>query len=157
LLTDVNLDAKVHEHATVLLSDVESRFAWLNVRVLGPCLGCEVYLDDQIWPTAALGVFVPVDAGKYALRLRLGNSVFSEQRLTIAEKERVEATLAVGDASGSGYGGHGPASTLPQGPPPNPAANAQQTRPSLLRSAWFWGAVGVLALGGAGMVVVATQ
>ena len=95
LLTDVNLDPHVHEHATSLLRDVESRFAWLNVRVQGECPGCAVFLGEQEWPWAAIGVFVPVDAGSYALRLRLGNNVLAEQHLNIAATERVEATLAI--------------------------------------------------------------
>jgi hypothetical protein len=157
LLTDVNLDPKVHEHASALLVDVESRFAWLNVRVLGDCQGCEVLLEDQPWPAPALGVYVPVDAGKYALRLRLGNSILSEQRLTIAEKERLEATLAAGDAASLVVGGQGPVSPGEPLPMPGPAPAPTPARASLLRNAWFWGAVGVLALGAAGIVVIGTH
>lgn len=154
LLTDVNLDPHVHEHASKLLREVEARFAWLNVRVQGECKGCEVFLNEQQWPWAAIGVFVPVDAGDYALRLRLGASILAEQRLSIAEAERLEATLSSGHPDVSAAARPGPGH-LALAPAPQPSASASQG--SLLRSGWFWGAMGVLAIGAAGTVVLASQ
>jgi tetratricopeptide (TPR) repeat protein len=154
LLTDVNLDPHVHEHAASLLRDVEARFAWLNVRVQGECEGCEVVLNEQLWPWAAIGVFVPVDAGSYALRLRLGSNVLAEQRLSIAASERLEATLSSGHpgslAASNAAGAHAgdPAFV---GAPPQPG---EPRKTNLLRSGWFWGAVGVIAVGAAGMVML---
>lgn len=157
LLTDVNLDPHVHEHASSLLRDVEARFAWLNVRVHGECNGCEVFLNEQQWPWAAIGVFVPVDAGSYALRLRLGDSVLAEQRLSIAATERVEATLSSGHApapvaaTAGNLGPGSPALTT------SARAEAEPARGSLLKSGWFWGAMGVMVIGAAGTVVLASQ
>lgn len=154
LLTDVNLDPHVHEHASSLLREVEARFAWLNVRVQGECTGCEVSLNDQPWPWAAIGVFVPVDAGSYALRLRLNHSLLAEQRLTIAATERVEATLV------SGREAPRAAVATPQSANPvfmaAPGA-APEPRRSVLMSGWFWGAMGVMAVGAAGVIVLASQ
>lgn len=157
LLTDTNLDPRVHEHASTLLRDVESRFAWLNVRVVGECQGCDVYLNEKVWPPAAVGVFVPVDAGSYALRLRLGSSVLAEQRLTIAEQERMEANLSVESAAQAAVGGSG---ETPSGESANAAAGMQAmtgTRQSLFLSGWFWGAVGVMVVGAAGMIALGAQ
>lgn len=153
LLSDVNLDPHVHEHATTLLRDVESRFAWLNVRVQGECEGCEVSLNEQLWPWAAIGVFVPIDAGSYALRLRLGTSVVAEQRLSIAPAERLEATLASGHPAAVAAGST-PGTPAYVGAQPQPG---EPQKPSLLRSGWFWGAVGVIAIGAAGMVVLTSH
>jgi tetratricopeptide (TPR) repeat protein len=157
LLTDVNLDAHVHEHASSLLREVESRFSWLNVRVQGECAGCEVVLNEQLWPWAAIGVFVPVDAGNYALRLRLGNNVLAEQRLTIAATERVEATLASGhpaNAVATGANTSRPGNLMLVATP-QPAVETR--RSSLLTSGWFWGAMGVLVIGAAGAIVLGSQ
>jgi|GEM_PF-4554761 len=157
LLTDVNLDPHVHEHASSLLRDVEARFAWLNVRVQGECKGCDVSLNEQIWPWAAIGVFVPVDAGSYALRLRLKSNVLAEQRLSIAATERVEATLSSGHPGASAAAG--PGAARPGAPMlvPTPQAVAEPPRSSVLKSGWFWGAMGVLVIGAAGTVVLASQ
>lgn len=157
LLTDVNLDPHVHEHAASLLRDVEARFAWLNVRVQGECKGCEVVLNEQLWPWAAIGAFVPVDAGSYALRLRLGTNVLAEQRLSIAASERLEATLSSGHP-GSVAASHAPGSHA--GDPAFVGAPMQPAEPhktNLLRSGWFWGAIGVIAVGAAGMVMLASH
>ena len=157
LLTDVNLDPHVHEHASSLLRDVEARFAWLNVRVQGECKGCEVSLNEQIWPWAAIGVFVPVDAGNYALRLRLGSNVLAEQRLSIAATERVEATLSTGHPSASAAAGAGQARPGSRMLAPTPEEVAEPPRGSVLKSGWFWGAMGVLVIGAAGTAVLASQ
>jgi hypothetical protein len=153
LLTDVNLDPHVHEHATSLLRDVEARFAWLNVRVQGECKGCAVFLDEQEWPWAAIGVFVPVDAGSYALRLRLGNDVLAEQRLSIAATERMEVNLASGHAAAAVAGSTRPAGAIFT---PSPFVAAPPPR-SVLLSGWFWGAMGVMAIGAASVIVLASQ
>jgi tetratricopeptide (TPR) repeat protein len=153
LLTDVNLDPHVHEHASSLLREVESRFAWLNVRVHGECQGCEVILNEQPWPWAAIGVFVPVDAGNYTLRLRLRKSLLAEQRLSIAAAERVEATLSSGhpvsaaEAAAAARPGPQALAPAPQAPPP-------QQSSSVLTSPWFWSAMGVMVVGIAGVLVL---
>lgn len=157
LLTDVNLDATVHEHASALLRDVEARFAWLNVRVQGECQGCNVYLNERLWPWPAVGVFVPVDAGQYALRLRLGNAVVAEQRLAIAETERVEATLIAGGAPALALNGEIPSAPGGQRPIAGSTAPGAISRHSLLLNGWFWGAMGVLFVGAGGMIVLAAQ
>jgi hypothetical protein len=157
LLTDVNLDPHVHEHASTLLRDVEARFAWLNVRVHGECKGCEVSLNEQIWPWAAIGVFVPVDAGNYALRLRLKSNVLAEQRLSIAATERVEATLSSGHPGASAAAGAGSARPGVPMLATTPQAVAEPPRSSVFKSGWFWGAMGVLVIGAAGTVVLASQ
>jgi hypothetical protein len=153
LLTDVNLDPHVHEHATSLLRDVEARFAWLNVRVQGECTGCAVFLDEQEWPWAAIGVFVPVDAGSYALRSRLGNSLLAEQKLSIAATERMEVNLASGRPDANA------AAAKPQGAIFTPSAPvvAEPQRSSVLTSGWFWGAMGVMVIGAASVIVLASQ
>jgi hypothetical protein len=157
LLTDVNLDPHVHEHASSLLREVEARFAWLNVRIQGECNGCAVSLNEQVWPWAAIGVFVPVDAGSYALRLRMGNNVLAEQRLTIAATERVEATLVSGHpASVAAAGAPNPNAGNPM-LAPQPQAAATPAQGSVLKSPWFWGAMGVIVIGAAGVVVLASQ
>jgi hypothetical protein len=158
LLTDVNLDAHVHEHATVLLRDVEARFAWLNVRIQGACEGCEVSLNEQLWPQAAIGVFVPVDAGSYALRLRLKKSVLAEQRLSIAAAERVEATLTWGQpasVAAASAAAKQPAAGRALTPAVQPASEGRGA--SVIKSAWFWGAMGVMAVGAAGVILLAAQ
>jgi tetratricopeptide (TPR) repeat protein len=157
LLTDVNLDPHVHEHASSLLRDVETRFAWLNVRVHGECKGCEVLLNEHNWPWAAIGVFVPVDAGSYALRLRLGGNVLAEQRLSIAASERLEATLSSGHPGPPVVAGAGV--TRPGSPinAPAPPVVAEPSRGSVFKSGWFWGAMGVLVIGAAGTAVLASQ
>ena len=152
LLTDVNLDPHVHEHATSLLRDVESRFAWLNVRVQGECTGCAVFLDEQEWPWAAIGVFVPVDAGSYALRLRLGNNLLAEQRLSIAATERMEVNLASGRASPVAAGTKPPGAIFT----PSPPVAAPPPR-DVFSSGWFWGAMGVMVIGAATVIVLASQ
>ena len=157
LLTDVNLDPHVHEHASSLLREVEARFAWLNVRVNGECKGCEVSLNEQIWPWAAIGVFVPVDPGSYALRLRLGNDLLAEQNLSLAATERLEATLDSGHPADPALVGASHAT--PGGPGLTSAQrnSAERPRESLLKSGWFWGAMGVLVIGITSTVVVASQ
>ena len=159
ILADAGLDTTVRDRATALLGDVEARFAWLNVRVLGECSGCSVYLNEEEWPWAVVGAFVPVDAGHYDLRLRVGNSIVSEERLEIAATARLTATLApTPDAlaaarrSHAGVGeGSRPRAPGEPGQAPAPA------RGSLLASGWFWGAMGMLAVGAAGAIILETR
>jgi hypothetical protein len=159
ILSDNGLDATVRERATALLGDVESRFAWLNVRVLGDCNGCSVTLNEAEWPWAVVGVFVPVDAGHYALRLRVGNSIVSEERLEIAPTARLEATLApTSEALTAARKSRSDALDTKQ--PSGPGEAAQQSasaRGSILGSGWFWGAMGVLAAGAAAAIILETR
>lgn len=159
ILSDNGLDPTVRERATALLADIESRLAWLNVRVVGDCDGCTVMLNEQEWPWAVIGVFVPVDAGHYALRLRVGNSIVSEQRLEIAPTARLEATLAptpealaaARESRADGAPSTGP--TAPNAPGQSPNGE----RGSILASGWFWGAMGVLVAGAAAAIVLETR
>lgn len=153
LLTDQSLDPKVRERTTALVDDVESHFAWLNVHVLGDCKGCSVSANDDDWPWAVVGVSVPVDAGKYTLRLRAGERILSEQRLEIVPGAHVDATL------------------LEPREPRVPSAAQEAARaeaarrerartqasPSILESGWFWGAMGTLVIGAATAVILETR
>jgi hypothetical protein len=158
LLTDPNLDLKVRDRASELLNDVESRFAWLNVRVLGECRGCSVSLNDEEWPWAVVGVYVPVDAGKYTLRLRSSGHVLSEERLEIAQTARIEASLfatrAALEAAQRGTNAT-VANDNPEQPVPAPGPNAQ--RSSIVASGWFWGAMGMLVVGATAAILLETQ
>jgi len=158
ILSDNGLDATVRERATHLLADVESRFAWLNVRVQGECTGCSVWLNEDEWPWAVVGAFAPLDAGRYALRLRIGNSTVAEERLEIAPTARLAVTLAptpeaLAAARSSRSGAAGsvePGST-------DPAQTTPAARGSILGSGWFWGAMGVLAVGAATAIILETR
>ncbi|MET0390933.1 MAG: hypothetical protein ABW321_33475 [Polyangiales bacterium] len=159
LLTDPSLDAKVRERTTVLLSDIETHFAWLNLRVLGDCSGCTVYLGEQEWPWAVVGVSVPVDAGNYAARLRIGETIVAEEQLQIAPAMHLEATLwasqqaldSVRRAQAARSAG---AHSAPAGPRPARRAAGGE---SLLSSGFFWGAMGVLVVGAAAAIVLETR
>ena len=159
ILNDNSLDPTVRARATALLSDVESRFAWLNVRVLGDCNGCSITMNDEEWPWAAVGVFVPIDAGHYALRLRVGNSIVSEERLEIAPTARLEATLApTPEALAAARRSRaGSAETTGPGSPTESAQQSSSGRSSILGSGWFWGAMGVLAVGAGAAIILETR
>ena len=156
LLGDTGLDPKVRDRATALLHDVESRFAWLNVRVLGECKHCVVYLNRDEWPWAVVGVSVPIDPGKYTLQLRGGgaspSAVLSEQHFQLAPTAKLEVPLfATRDARLAAAPG---AATQAQGAPPGPAEPKPAERTNLLTSGWFWGAIGVLAVGATTAIIL---
>lgn len=150
LLSDNGLDPKVRDRASTLLSDVEARFAWLTVHVVGECKGCMVYVNQDEWPWAAVGVSVPIDAGHYALRLRIDERVLAEERLELAPAARVAASLIA--SSADSQPATAPA-TSEQRPDPQ-AAQSQSGRFNPLTSGWFWGAMGVLAAGAAAAIIL---
>ncbi|MEY4583260.1 MAG: hypothetical protein RL701_7963 [Pseudomonadota bacterium] len=160
LLTDPNLDVKVRDRASELLSDVEGRFAWLNVRVLGECRGCSVYLNDEEWPWAVVGVYVPVDAGKYTLRLHSSGHVLSEERLEIAQTARVEASLFATRAAleaAQRAGSLAATAESTRAELPVAAGGANRRRTSITSSGWFWGAMGMLLVGATAAILLETQ
>jgi hypothetical protein len=159
MLNDSTLDTKVRDRTTGLLTDVESQFAWLNVRVAGECPGCSVYLNEQEWPWAVVGVSVPVDAGQYALRLRISDRVLAEQRLELAPASRAEATLTASpqtldDARHGRPGGRW--GSAPDAATAGTGASRTRSR-SILKSGFFWSAVGVLAVGAITALVLESQ
>jgi tetratricopeptide (TPR) repeat protein len=153
LLADAGLDAKVRDRATALLADVEAHFAWLTLRVVGDCKGCMVYVNQDQWPWAAVGVPVPIDAGHYSLRLRVGERVLAEERVDLAQAARVEASLLASPNAQQPGSSEEPA-TSPDAPS-TPARSSNEF--NLLTSGWFWGAMGVFAVGAATAVVLATR
>jgi len=158
LLTDPNLDQKVRERASALLNDVEAHFAWLKVRVLGDCKDCSLSLNDDEWPWAVVGVAVPVDAGSYALRLHAGGRVLSEERLEIAPAAHVEATLRAGPvAAAAPRSGAAPAASAARAQALSADAARDGHEPSILASGWFWGAMGVLAIGATTAIILGTR
>jgi tetratricopeptide (TPR) repeat protein len=151
LLVDATLDAKVRERATALLNEVEARFGWLTLRVLGRCDGCSVYLNREEWPWAAVGVSVPVDPGHYALELRWADIVLAKDRLEMAAGARLEASLAARPgALQAAREAHPSALEQPPAQAPTGLQSSASTPPghtTLLASPWFWGAMGVLVVG----------
>lgn len=157
LLSDPTLDPKVHDRANALLSEVEGRFGWLTLHVVGDCKGCTIYLDREEWPWAAVGVSVPIDPGSYALRLRIDDKLIAEQRLEVAPAAKVEASLLAPGAAKLAAGG------TTEGVALAPAGDAAQARSEKsgsfnpLTSGWFWGAMGVVAAGVVATIVLATR
>jgi hypothetical protein len=146
LLGDSTLDPKVRESATALLVEVESHFGWLTLRVRGAWDDCSVYVDDEEWPWAAIGVSVPIDPGSYRLQVRWAEARLAEDRIEIAAAQHLEVALVVtpGVLAAARSGGH----VRPdhRGRSSQPMA-AEPSAPSILKSVWFWGAVGVLTVG----------
>lgn len=155
LLADASLDAKVRDRANALLRDVESRFAWLHVRVFGDCKPCSVYLNQDEWPWAVVGVSVPVDPGKYTLQLRRATQVLSEERLELAPAAKLDASLfATREAR---LAAAPAAATAAESTAVTQAAPKPTERPSLFVSPWFWGAIGVLAIGATTAILLEVQ
>lgn len=153
LLSDTNLDPKVRERANALLADVEAHFAWLTLRVVGECTGCTVYVNQDEWPWAAVGVSVPIDAGHYALRLRSGERVLAEERVDLAPAAHVEASLLA--TPSAPQPGSAAVAVTAQDQPAEPPRAAGDF--NLLTSGWFWGAMGVVAAGTATAIILATR
>jgi hypothetical protein len=157
LLSDSTLDPKVHDRATALLTEVEARFGWLTLRVVGDCKGCTIYLDREEWPWAAVGVSVPIDPGSYALRLRIDDKVVDEQRLDVAPAAKVETSLMAPGAAKLAVGGapDGMAGDPTSGPVQSSTDQGAHFNP--LTSGWFWGAMGVIVAGAAAGIILATH
>jgi hypothetical protein len=154
LLADPGLDPKVRDRTNALLHDIESRFAWLNVRVFGDCKHCAVFLNKDEWPWAVVGVSVPVDPGKYTLQLRRASQVLSEQHVQLAPTVRLEASLF---ANRDARGATAPAGALQAPVAPATAAPKPAAHSSLLSSGWFWGTLGVLAVGATTAIILEVQ
>ncbi|HTU57110.1 MAG TPA: hypothetical protein VMF89_01730, partial [Polyangiales bacterium] len=71
--------------------------------------------------------------------------------------ERVEATLSSGHPGAAAAAGAGQPRPGAPALAPAPQAVAEPPRGSVLKSGWFWGAMGVLVIGAAGTVVLASQ
>jgi hypothetical protein len=155
LLSDSTLDPKVHDRATALLNEVEGRFGWLTLHVVGACNGCTIYLDREAWPWAAVGVSVPIDPGSYALRLRLDDKIVAEQRLNIAPAAKVETSLLAPGAAKLAAGRAADGAVFD--PASSPARSSADSRFNPLTSGWFWGAMGMVAAGVAATLILATQ
>lgn len=157
LLTDEALDPKVRESVSALLTDVEAKQAHLSIALQGDCIGCSVWVDDQSWPSAAIGIAAPIDPGEHVVELRNADKVLQSQRLAPREGQREEVTL-----------GSEPVA-------PTPAAVAASTQPttavaltdaepeqrahgsSILSSPWFWIGVGVVAAGATAIAIAASS
>jgi hypothetical protein len=158
LLADSTLEPKVRDPASALLAEVEARFAWLTIRVLGPCTDCKVYVDREEWPRAVWGVSVPCDAGTHALELRYRGTVLAKDTILTTASVRSEAALAarsgqlwairVADAKAR-------RDALSAGATAPSRANAAEG--SLFERPLFWIAMGVLVAGGVTAAVIAAH
>jgi hypothetical protein len=159
LLADPTLETKVREPATQQLSEVEANFAWLTLHVPGDCEGCQVRVDREDWPPAVWGVAAPIDAGSHALELRWNSSVLARAQIDLKPAGRLETTLtpqagALENARGVRAAGEGQQ-------PKDASVSTQNGAPSssvpLLKSPWFWGAMGVLVVGAVTVIIVQTR
>lgn len=156
LLAQSGLEANVRDAAIALQKEQHAYVGWLTVQVHGACSGCAVQLDGKPLPTAALGVAVPVDPGHHRLVLARAAERLASTSLTVTRGARVEGNLRAPDATlparAAGAQHAGAAAPSGEGLEPAPAAaleasSDKQPKASLLASPWFWGGVGVLAVG----------
>jgi hypothetical protein len=145
-----------------LLADVSPRLSGLTLRVSDTCRGCSVFVDERPWPSAALGVAVPVDPGAHIVRLMQETRIVTRRGVQLQPGERIAMMLGA------------PAPPLaPRSPPspqvaaapaahpstsdetiPGPVA-ATQSDGSVWSSPWLWGAVGVVVAAAMATVVIA--
>ena len=154
LLADPGLEPKVRDPATRLLAEVEAKFSWITLRVAKGCESCRAYVDQEEWPLAALDVAVPIDAGTHALELRRGTSLLAAQKVEATAGVWLEAVL--GPPLGTLDAGQA-ARAEAERRVARERASAAHSGSNVLQSPWFWGAMGVLAVGIATVVVIETR
>ena len=156
LLTDPSVEPKVRDPATTLLAEVEGKFAWITIRPATNCESCRVYVDQEEWPLAALGVAVPIDAGQHTLELLRGTTRVASQTIELAPGARRELTLGPRplDAARAAQLKQRNAALARSD---QPATNASAEHSNVLRSPWFWGAMGVLVAGVATTIIIETR
>jgi hypothetical protein len=162
LLAQPGLEATVRDAALSLQKEQQAYVGWLTVRVHGECANCVVQLDTKPLPPAALGVAVPVDPGHHVLALLRDERVIASTSLSVSKGARVEGNLdaPASLSSSAPIAELSPTSAANVAEPvetgPEPAApsaalaassSAKQPKGSLLSNPWFWGGVGVLAVG----------
>jgi tetratricopeptide (TPR) repeat protein len=159
LLVDPSVEPKVRDPAAALLAEVEAKFGWLTLHVAQPCDACRVYVDNDEWPPAVLGVSVPIDAGKHALELRWDASLLATGSVEVAAAARVVAMLTappdVLEAARAGRSGAAPSLRAAERAPD--AIDASRSGSRVVTNPWFWGAMGVLAAGIATTIVIGTR
>ncbi len=158
VLADAALDPKVRASAEALRSEVDAKVGWLTLRMGERCRGCRLRVDDQDWPTAAWGVAAPIDPGTHAIVLARGGITLLKQQLEIAPGAHVEQTMAQNPTLtpakvAASAAAHEPSSDAALVSEP-PAATAHAGSGGVLRSPWFWIAVGAVAAAAITAVVV---
>jgi hypothetical protein len=159
LLADLSLEPKVREPASALLAEVEAQFAWITLSVSKSCETCAVYVDQELWPAAALNVVVPIDAGTHTLELRRGLTLVRTERVTVAAASRTQAVLGAPlDARAAALAATKVSAPLvATGRVPAADPHAAHGGSTLLHSPWLWGAMGVLAAGIATTIIIETR
>lgn len=149
------LDADVRDSVTALLADVEPRLAWLTLSVSGVCDACRIEVDDQAWPTAAIGVEVPIDPGTHVAMLGRKSKVIDEKSMEPQPGKHISITLSAASVAPSPQAtALAPASSSSkEETTPGPAA-ATQSNKSVWSSPWLWGGVGVVGLAAIATVVI---
>jgi len=159
-------DARLLREARQRLSEVEARTPQLTLRVTSLRPGDELMLDGAPVSRAVLSAPLPVNPGRHVLRVLREGAAVAEAEVTLevgAEQSlRLEvpapargATAGVPDPAQAARAGGQPGTSagLLEGPSEAPAHEGG----GVLRSPWFWIAVGLVVAGGVTAGVVLTR
>jgi len=136
------------------LSSLEKRIPFVTLRVIGVSPGDKIELDEEEFPQAGLGESMPIDPGSHSVDVKRRGAKIATRTFTIGESDAKTIDIVVKPAPepvDPDIGGNGPGDTQPAG-----SANLGATPATgddsggVLSSGWFWTAVAVVAIGGAG-------
>ena len=154
LKSEPTLDADVRDSVTALLAETEPKLAWLTLSVTGACDGCEIVVDDQPWPAAAIGVAVPIDPGPHVAKLLRKSAVISQSSVEPQPGERISITLgAAPTPEAAALASQAQARQRSSETTPGPAA-ATRSNKRVWSSPWLWGSVGAVGIAAIATVVV---
>jgi tetratricopeptide (TPR) repeat protein len=155
LLTEPQLEPTVRKVAVDLFEEQRGEVAWLNVSIGGECDGCTVGVDDRRLPGEAQveALTVPVAPGSHVLRLMRADTQLNSSQVDVSRGQRLDVELRedstapsamVAAASVMEHDGASEANSLDASLDPSAPRDSGS---GLLASPWFWGAVGVVAVG----------
>ena len=143
-----------------LLGELEKRIPYIRVRIIGLSAGDKITLDDESFPRAGLGESLPINPGSHRVVVTRDAVEIGSRKVTIEEgnsedidivvkpapKEEPSSNLNGPPGDDGGAGSLGTGGDLARSGTPSD----KEESGGLLRSGWFWTAVAVVVVGGAG-------
>ncbi len=158
-------DARLLREARQRLSEVEARTPQLTLRVTSLRPDDELMLDGAPVSRAVLSAPLPVNPGRHVLRVLREGAAVAEAEVTLDVGAEQSLRLEVPAPTRAATAGvPGPAQAARDGAPPETSAGLlegpgapEHEGGGVLRSPWFWIAIGLVVAGGVTAGVVLTR
>ncbi len=147
--------------ATKALEDLEKQIAHVAIEISNLDGADVVIVDDAPFPQTALREPFPVNPGPHRIEIRRNGGPIAQRTITldpgVAEKVRIDVPVRSPDLQVRSVDAAGEPTLTGTSPSPSPSRRDGDNDRSVFASPWFWGAVVLVAAGGATGVYLLTR